>query len=68
MGVLVEEGEEAGDEAEEGVEGPVVAPEGSVLVVFGEGLVGELEGAEGGQREVDQARQHSIELYTQVSS
>ena len=51
--LLVEEGKEVSEDADECVEGPVVAPERGVLGVVGESLVGELEGDEGGESAVD---------------
>ena len=51
--LLVEKGKEAGEDADECVEGPVVAPERGVLGVVGKCLVGELEGDESGEGAVD---------------
>ena len=49
--VLVEEAETASEEADEGVESPIVAPEGGVLGFAAEGFVCFLEGDEGGEGE-----------------
>ena len=55
MLVLVEEGHEAYNQTENGVECPVVTPERDVLVIFPESLEGEFEGNDGGKRQVYQA-------------
>lgn len=62
--LLGKEGEVRFDEQDDAVEGPVSAPKLSVsCAVLLEGVVGEADGNEEGEREVNEAGQHASIYY-----